>query len=216
MAKASQVLAGITTMLAITTGMNTARADSAEIVFDKGFPRPPVQIGGTARFTLQDDGTVRATVNSFGGNIFRLYFNSPTHQEAHAFTDSDSYSLGPPTGPYDWITAGYGFYNSGWVDPTYNAREASWTIGAPGSFKSVWDAFSPNSMGYSVWFGALDTTEPGNWNSTEWVGKLVASPVPEPSSAILLALGVLVASYKRRKPGRLASHRTRITGFCDR
>jgi PEP-CTERM motif len=141
----------------------------------------PFPSGGTVTFDLNVNGTISATLISFGFPIVGFGFNSTTELPESGFTPTT------PLNTHGWIDM-YGTQRSGFACSCGNTE--SWLIGTPGEFTSVLQALGGTTSQYD--FFLVDTF--GN----EWAG----NRVPEPASLMLLGSGLLglgAVNRKRRK-----------------
>ena len=173
-----------------------AHADSATATFLQGFPFPAAAPGAIASFSLNDDGTIAASVTSLYGAIGAFKFNSPTPQISSQFSVPGLINDPVLNGGF---TAGFGWFNSGWqyqTSSTPGVTSVSWTIGQAGSFSSVADAFVRNynsgQSGWALWV----ILEEGSVNAgqvSEWAANIEMAPaVPEASTTAMLLAGLAV------------------------
>jgi hypothetical protein len=173
-----------------------AHADTATASFQAGFPFPAAPPGAFASFSLNGNGTIAASVTSLYGSIIRFKFNSPALLVSSQFSAPNAYTNPPGTSE---VSAGFGFFNSGWLVDSSNRpgpTTVSWTIGQPGSFASVADAFRRNYNGgldgYSLYV-LLDGGSVNAGQGSEWAANIeLATAVPEVGTAALMAAGLAV------------------------
>ena len=162
-----------------------AHADSVTGTFMTDNGTASSTSGGTVTFTLAANGTIDATLSATNG-ILGFGFNSPV-----ALGNVAESNFGPtaPSNAFGWSDL-YGTQYSGFLCTQCGSFE-SWTIGTPGEFTSVQQAFAGTTSQYD--FFLLDQ-QFANW------GVNAVSTVPEPANVMLLLAGVgLLASRAARR-----------------
>lgn len=191
-----------TKLAALLTGLllslaHTAQADMIEADFTElnGLPSTSA---GHIKFNLNNNGTVAATFTTTLHSFLGLAYNAPGAPTQSNFSNPDAISSG-------WGTAQYGSFESGIAcnrnDATVNCLEnmsgaLTWTIGNLGDFSSVWQILGGAS---SHDFYLVNWTE-GAAMPSEWVADIgaISVPVPEPTSAFLMLIGLACFVQLRR------------------
>ncbi len=182
------------TLLACSTIglMSSASADSLSVTFTEKAGNG-VSPGVTALFTLNADGSIAASASSLGGALFNFGFNAPGQMHI------PSYDFSILAQDASHSTA-FGTFNSGWRDisntTVFSPTTVTWTIGLPGSFSSVMQAFAGNDGGYEFFAYALDGDQPGL--ITQW-GWRSSAPVPEPGVRALLLIGLITIGWVMKR-----------------
>jgi hypothetical protein len=159
------------------------RADELFADFTTSYvTRLPTPVSGQVRFSLNPDGTVDAHLASFAGGIYGFGFDS-----AMINVPQSNFST-PPIDTAGW-TDGDQFASGFLLCFRECPYAVSWTIGVPGQFSSVWETITGTGSAFDFIFLAV----PGS-GSQIWL----ASPVPEPPSGLLLALGGLAMLLRVR------------------
>jgi hypothetical protein len=181
-------LALVSCLLVFAAGASFA--DSAIGYFNLDTSLNTIPATGQVIFTLNGNGTIAASLTSYGPNtILGFGFNSTTpNLPESGFTPTT------PDNPFGW-TDGFGYQPSGFLCSACGLSEA-WVIGNPGDYTSVYQALGGAQS--SVDFFLYDST------GGQYGGNAQPySPVPEPSSLALIGSGVLgLASVIRRKLNR--------------
>lgn len=152
-----------------------------------GYSVPPV---GQVIFTLNSNGTVAATLTSYGpATIQGFGFDSTGVLPEYGFSST------PPTYlNLDWWDnlghqeSGFGYF---WLDP--GPLTESWTIGNPGEFTSVTQLLTGGSSSVDFVFDDSDFHYWGG-NAQPY------SAIPEPSTLLMFCSGVacLVGGVRRK------------------
>lgn len=179
---ATCVLAGIVAAL----GFTTVRADSLGGYFLDHDGLPSSTLGGRVFFTLEGDGTVRASLTSFSGGIVGFGFDSPPLN-----LPESGFPPGQPGNPFGWGTVHYGAFFSGFRSNGPFPTSIDWTIGNPGDYTSVWQALGTVNANWDFYL----------LSDSEWGA--VASAIPEPGMATLLTAGVVALSLVARRQRRI-------------
>jgi hypothetical protein len=154
----------------------------------------PHSSGGFGTFTLNNNGTIAASVNytDGGGGITGFGFNSPTYSLSETNFSTFPTSQGPwystlygnaltypPSGRFDtgWLCNGNGY-------PCGNITSMTWTIGNLGEFSSVFGALGGVNPSYDffLYIGGPD-------NAEQWVASAVNATTPLPSTWLMLFSG---------------------------
>ncbi len=176
--------------------VGAAQADSAAALFTDRVGPGDIP-GAFATLSLNDDGSIFATVTSLTSLKVRGFgFDSNVRYPTHDFSSPDVLDSG-------WGTS-FGIFETGWVHlPGFATQSLSWTIGAPGSFSSVFDLFKGNGSTFDAYANAEATEH----DFTEYAANFSASPVPEPATLpVLMAglslVGLASGSHRRRNRSR--------------
>ena len=141
--------------------------------------------GGLVTFTLNGDGTISASMVSYGDAVQGFSFDS-------VLSDLPESNFSPTAvdNAFGWSDM-YGAQLSGFYCSACGLTE-TWTIGTTGEFSSVFDALAGGNSTYPLFFY--------NSNGDQWAADAVASTAsPEPSSLMLLGAGVLGLAYRLRR-----------------
>lgn len=180
-------LAMLATVSLVLVFAQRTQADSLIGNFDLDQNLNPISSVGQVTFTLNPDGTVAASLVSFGNNIEGFGFDS------QAVNLPESNFSPPVSNAFGWQDA-FGYHPSGFLAAGTSMTE-TWTIGNPGDFTSVFQTLGGNTA--TTDFFLLDTS------GTQFGGMAVASSVPEPSSVALFAIacmtGVGYSRWRRRR-----------------
>lgn len=156
---------------------------SGDFTILNGAPSPS---GGLVTFTLNGDGTISASMVSYGDTVQGFGFDS-------VLLDLPESNFSPTAvdNANGWSDM-YGSQYSGFYCSACGLTE-TWTIGTTGEFSSVFDALGGGNSTYPLFF----ISEP---NGDQWAADAVASTAsPEPSSLMLLGAGVLGLAYRLRR-----------------
>jgi len=186
-------------------GASSGRADSIIGYFNLSCPSggcyspyngpiQPVAPGGEIILTLNTNGTIDATLDSYGLPIntfgLRDYMSPPLLLSG--------YSPTAPTYPEASIQDDFGFQNIGFYCPDCGTTE-SWMIGTPGEFTSVWQLLNNTDSSVDFFLLTQGTGVNVSWGADAQPYSPISS-TPEPGSFVLLGTGVLgVLGAIRRK-----------------
>jgi hypothetical protein len=158
-------------------------------------PSQQVAAGGQVIFTLNPDGTIDATLDSYGSDSIvtfgiRDYMSPPLSLSGYAPT--------APTFPEATVQDAFGTQDIGFYCPACGTTE-SWEVGTPGEFTSVWQLL--NNTDSSVDFFLLTQGDGVNVSlGADAQPYSPLSPIPEPGSFVLLGTGILgVLGATRRR-----------------
>jgi hypothetical protein len=191
-------------MLALWAGAAHADRYDAQLNIDKR--NKPVASDGTVSFVLQANGTVKATLTTVagGGAPFQFGFNSSEYLLSKDFVvaSGDISDIKPRSAqPGDNFSLGtlLGNFESGFVC-YYCSNEISWTIVGKGSqaLTSVKQVLGGEA---DVDFALFSYMGPGI-KSSFFAGNGVYTPssaVPEPQAWLMLAAGLGLLGWKRRR-----------------
>lgn len=177
----------LATLVLLLVNAGPTRADSLVGNFDLDSNLNPITSVGQVTFTLDADGTIAASLVSYGNNILGFGFDSTT------VNLPESNFVPAVSNPYGWDD-GYGYHPSGFL-AFGNSLTETWTIGTPGEFTSVWQALGGTTA--TTDFFLLDSV------GTSFGAMAMASSVPEPSVLAMLVTGCasgLGFFARRRRP----------------
>lgn len=151
-------------------------------------------IGGQIYFTLNNNGTIDASLYSAFSPIVGFGYNAPTYR----YTGSQFLPEDAAYTTTAWTSA-YGIYRSGiyWTDQSSPPPQSiNWTIGNPGEFSSVWQALGGDAQ-YDFVLFPKNTIVPIQWAASA----VAVSPIPEADiySLMVFGLGVLSLVLRHRQ-----------------
>jgi hypothetical protein len=151
------------------------------------FPVPPV---GQVIFTLNSNGTVAATLTSYGPpTILGFGFDSNSSLPQYNFSSTRPTYLSSCSDNFGLQQTCFAYF---FLDP--GPLSLSWTIGNPGEFTSVTQLLTGGTSSVDFWFDDSDFHQWGG-NAQPY------SPVPEPSTVLMFCSGVAcLVGGVRRKP----------------
>lgn len=172
-------------LLACLAGAGACRADTSLFGDFTVLNGAANASGGHVIFTLNGDGTIAASMVSYGDSILGFGFNS-----AAINLPESNFAPTAPDNTQGWSDT-YGYQASGFSCSVCGLSE-TWTIGNPGDYTSVFQVLDGgNNSAYDFYFLG---------ESGDWAADAVAeSPVPEPSSWMLLGAGVLGLALRQRR-----------------
>lgn len=169
-------------ILLIAASLSFADSLTADFTVRNGHPSPS---GGRVTFTLNPDGTIAASLVSYGLPILGFGLDS----ESFDLPQSNFFPTQPQyTG--NW-TDMYGNQRTGFFCPLCGTFE-SWTVGMPGEFTSVWQTLGGGFSQYDFFF--LDQCCGGQWVN-QWAG----NAIPEPATLVLFGTALFAVGTRPRK-----------------
>jgi hypothetical protein len=176
--------------IALMAGTSFADIVVGEFTLDESLNT--VASRGEVTFSLNPNGTIDASVTSFVGGMHGFAFD-------WTVVEGPQSNFSPPPFQLSAIVTNFGAFNTGILYEIPDLpTSVTWTIGEPGDFNSVLEAFGgPAKVDFFLY---TDTN--GHPLQSGANAVLVTPPVPEPSGIVMLGLGgigVGLAAWRRRR-----------------
>ena len=159
-------------------------------------PGPIVIPGGTVTLELKPNGTIFATAQTVGAlNLLSVGLNSKVDYETYGFSASNVEDT--------QVGTSFGYFDTAWIGiggQMLGNTTLTWSIGAPGTFDSVYDVLGGSRSSYDAFLYVMDIQTSA---LTEYAANFTAvGSIPEPETYSLMIAGLAAVGLAARRRNR--------------